>query len=52
MRYNLNTMNLHDLKQLEPEDIEALPIPGELKDYSTMLLERIDLLSDLPDIPG
>ena len=45
MRYNLNTMNLHELKQLEPVDLEVLPVPGELKDYGMMLLERIDLLS-------
>lgn len=45
MRYNLNTFNGTQLKQLETEDIDGLPIPGELQDYGTMLLERIDLLS-------
>lgn len=45
MRYNLNTMNGQELKQLEVEDINALPLPGELQDYCAMLLERIDVLS-------
>ena len=44
MRYNLNTFNGTQLKQLEVEDIDDLPIPGELQDYCTMLLERIDLI--------
>jgi len=45
MRYNLNTMNAPELKQLAIEDINALPLPGELQDYCAMLLERIDILS-------
>ena len=45
MRYNLNTMNGQELKQLAVEDINALPLPGELQDYCAMLLERIDVLS-------
>jgi transposase len=45
IKYNLNTMSGNDLKQLVPSDIGMMAIPQELKDYCTMILERIDLLS-------
>ncbi len=45
MRYNLGNMDTHHLKQVDYEDLDALPIPLELNDYCQMLLERIELLS-------
>jgi transposase len=45
IRYNLNTMSGSDLKGLLPDDIHAMSIPKELKDYCIMLLQRIELLS-------
>lgn len=46
IRYNLNTMSLNTLKHFTPNDIEAMPLPLELKTYCQMVLERIDLLSE------
>lgn len=45
IKYNLNTMNLTELKQLLPADINDMPMPQEVKDYCVMILDRIDLLS-------
>jgi len=45
MRYNLNTLPAAEFKNLEVEDINALPIPGEVQDYGAMLLQRIEVLS-------
>jgi transposase len=45
MKYNLNTMSGTEVKQFLPADINAMPLPQEVKDYCVMLLARIDLLS-------
>jgi hypothetical protein len=45
MRYNLGSMDTHRLRCLTQEDRTALPIPAEVNDYGTMLLEQIQLLS-------
>jgi len=45
IRYNQNSMSLNALKHFTPDDIEAVSLPLELKEYCKMTLERIDLLS-------
>ncbi len=49
IKYNLNTMNLTELKQFSPADVYVMPIPQEVKDYCVMILQRIELLSNQID---
>jgi len=46
VRYNLNTYNGQQLKQLASEDINHLPIAVETQEYCHMVLARIALLSE------